>query len=78
MQQLITGPKHREGQRVPPQLPQLERLSDIEDSRNGYAHRAPLAFKAIMTIPQPSAFYALLRGRDGECPCCKRPFEESK
>lgn len=39
-----------------------------------YAHRDPLAFKAIMTIPQPSAFTALVRGFDGECPCCRRPF----
>jgi triacylglycerol esterase/lipase EstA (alpha/beta hydrolase family) len=43
-----------------------------------YAHRTPLAFKAIMTIPQPSAFYSLIKGRDGECPCCKRLFGESK
>src|SRR3954468_20967301 len=34
-----------------------------------YAHRAPLAFKAIMTVPQPSAFYSLIKGHDGECPC---------
>lgn len=39
-----------------------------------YAHRDPLAFKAIITIPQPSAFNALVRGYDGECPCCRRPF----
>ena len=39
-----------------------------------YAHRDPLAFKAIMTIPQPSAFTALVRGYDGECPCCRRSF----
>jgi hypothetical protein len=26
------------------------------------AHRAPLAFRAIMTLPQPSAFSAILRG----------------
>ena len=41
-----------------------------------YADRAPLAFKAIMTIPQPSAFGALVRGFNGECPCCRRPFVE--
>ena len=39
-----------------------------------YAHRAPLAFKAIMTLPQPSAFAALVKGYDGECPCCRRRF----
>jgi integrase len=39
-----------------------------------YAHRDPLAFKAIMTIRQPSAFMGLIRGHDGECPCCRRPF----
>jgi integrase len=41
-----------------------------------YAHRAPLAFKAIMTLPQPSAFTALVRGFDGQCPCCRRPFAD--
>ena len=42
-----------------------------------YAHRDPLAFKAIMTIPQPSAFSALAHGFNGECPCCRRNFPES-
>jgi hypothetical protein len=42
-----------------------------------YAHRAPLAFRAIMTLPQPTAFSALLRGRDGECPCCRRRFADA-
>ena len=40
-----------------------------------YAHRNPLAFKAIMTIPQPTAFSGLPRGFDGQCPCCRRSFE---
>ena len=40
-----------------------------------YAHRDPLAFRAIMAIPQPSAFLALVTGHDGECPCCRRPFK---
>jgi integrase len=39
-----------------------------------YAHRAPLAFKAIMTMPQPMAFTSLAKGFDGECPCCRRKF----
>lgn len=43
-----------------------------------YAHRDPLAFKAIMTIPQPSAFMSLIRGHDGECPCCRRPFAKER
>ena len=42
-----------------------------------YAHRAPLAFKAIMTIPQPSAFAAMINGYDGECPCCRRRFADA-
>ena len=42
-----------------------------------YAHRAPLAFRAIMTLPQPSAFMALVRGFHGECPCCRRRFSET-
>ena len=41
-----------------------------------YANRAPLAFKAIMTLPQPTAFSALVNGYDGECPCCRRRFED--
>ena len=42
-----------------------------------YAHRAPLAFRAIMTLPQPTAFTALLKGCDGECPCCRRRFADA-
>jgi hypothetical protein len=42
-----------------------------------YAHRAPPAFKAIMTLPQPTAFSALIHGRDGECPCWRRPFDDA-
>ena len=43
-----------------------------------YAHRAPLAFRSIMTLPQPSAFAALAKGFDGQCPCCRRRFAESE
>jgi hypothetical protein len=43
-----------------------------------YAHRAPLAYRAIMTLPQPTAFSALVRGYDGECPCCRRPFADAR
>jgi integrase len=39
-----------------------------------YAHRDPLAFRAITTIPQPTAFLSLIKGHDGECPCCRRQF----
>jgi hypothetical protein len=42
-----------------------------------YVHLAPLAFKAIMTIPQPSAFSALSKGFDDECPCCMRRFNDA-
>ena len=42
-----------------------------------YAHRAPLATKAIMTLPQPTAFNALVRGFDRHCPCCRRPFKQA-
>lgn len=42
-----------------------------------YADRAPLAYRAIMTMPQPSAFSALLRGNDENCPCCKRRFDDA-
>lgn len=42
-----------------------------------YTHRAPLAFKAIMTLPQPTAFASLINGFDGECPCCRRKFEDA-
>ena len=42
-----------------------------------YAHRASLAFKAIMTLPQPTAFSALAHGFDGECPCCRRRFVDA-
>jgi hypothetical protein len=39
-----------------------------------YAHRAPLLFRAIVTLQQTSAFSAILRGADSECPCCRRWF----
>jgi integrase len=42
-----------------------------------YAHRDPLAFKAIMTLPQPPAFRSLVNGFDGECPCCRRRFDDA-
>ena len=42
-----------------------------------YAHRAPLAFRAIMTLPQPSAFAAVINGFDGQCPCCQRKFADA-
>jgi len=42
-----------------------------------YALRAPLAFKVIMTIPQPTAFLAMVKGYDGECPCCRRRFADA-
>ena len=42
-----------------------------------YAHRDPLAFKAILSLPQPTAFNSLLHGFDGECPCCRRKFRQA-
>jgi integrase len=42
-----------------------------------YAHRAPLAFKAILTLPQPSSFLTLVRGCESHCPCCRRPFADA-
>jgi triacylglycerol esterase/lipase EstA (alpha/beta hydrolase family) len=42
-----------------------------------YAHRGPLAFRAIMTLPQPSAFAAMVNGFDGQCPCCRREFADA-
>jgi hypothetical protein len=42
-----------------------------------YTYRAPLAFKAIMTLPQPTAFQSLTRGIDGECLCCRTRFADA-
>ena len=42
-----------------------------------YAHRAPLAFRAIMTLPQPTAFQALVKGSGSECPCCRRRYADA-
>jgi hypothetical protein len=39
-----------------------------------YAYPAPLAFKATMSLPQPTAFRALVHGHEDECPCCRRKF----
>ena len=33
-----------------------------------YAHRAPLAFRAILSLPQPSAFKSLAQGFEGPVP----------
>jgi hypothetical protein len=41
------------------------------------AHCAPLAFRAITTIPQSTALLALIKGHDGECPCCRRRFADA-
>ena len=40
-------------------------------------HRAPLAFRAITTLPQPSVYSALINGYDGESPCCRRKFDDA-
>lgn len=42
-----------------------------------YAHQAPLAFKAITTPPQPTAFSAPGKGLDGQCSCYRRPFVDA-
>lgn len=42
-----------------------------------YAHRDPLAFKAITSLPPPTAFNGLMHGFDGECPCCRRRFTQA-
>jgi hypothetical protein len=41
-----------------------------------YAHRAPLAFRAILSLPQLSAFRTLAQGFESRCPCCRRSFVE--
>ena len=41
-----------------------------------YAHRAPMAFKAIMTLPQSSAFRSQIDNGDERCPCCQRRFDD--
>ncbi|WP_074316291.1 hypothetical protein [Singulisphaera sp. GP187] len=42
-----------------------------------YTHRAPLASKAIRTLPQPTAFSAPLNGRESECLCCRSRFADA-
>ena len=42
-----------------------------------FATAPPLTFKAIVTLPQPTAFMALVKGYDGKCPCCRRPFADA-
>lgn len=39
-----------------------------------YAHRDPLAFKDLMTIPLPSSFRGLANVFDGQFPCYRREF----
>ena len=43
-----------------------------------YAHRASLAFRVILSPPQPSAFTALARSSKDQCPCCRRTFLEAR
>lgn len=43
----------------------------------GDAHRELFAFKAIMTLPQLTAFAELLKGHEGECPFCRRSFADA-
>ena len=42
-----------------------------------YANCDPRAFKAILSLPQPTAFNSLVKGLDGECPCCRRRFSQA-
>src|SRR4051812_24460282 len=42
------------------------------------AHRAPLAFTAITTLPQPATFRFLVRGFDGECPLAAGPSPDPR
>jgi hypothetical protein len=42
-----------------------------------FAHCAPLAFKATMTIPQPSLFAAPLKRYDRECPSYRTRFADA-
>lgn len=37
----------------------------------------PHEAKAILSLPQPTAFNALLHGFDGEWPCCRRKFDQA-
>lgn len=41
-----------------------------------YAHRAPLGFRAIFSLPQPTAFTMLARGFENKCSCCRRKSEQ--
>ena len=47
-------------------LPEQLRLRDLA-----------LAFKAIVRLPQPTAFQALVRGSDGQRPGCRRRFADA-
>jgi hypothetical protein len=47
----------------------------ITDRQN--AHRVPLAFWAIMILPQPTAFTTILKGIDGDYPCYWRRFADA-
>lgn len=64
---------------VPPRFPKPVPYREVVGGiiYRHYAHRAPLAFKAIMTIPQPSAFMSLVRGFESQCPCCRRAFADA-
>ncbi len=42
-----------------------------------YAHRDPLAFRAITTFRSRRRSRDSAQGFDGECPCCRRAFEKT-
>ena len=42
-----------------------------------YAHRAPLAFRAITTLPQPAASQAPVKGSSSKSPCCQRRYADA-
>ena len=48
-----------------------------EITHQHYAHRDPLALKANLTIPQPTAFSALIKGFAGVCPFCRWQFADA-
>ena len=61
---------------LPESVVEMLRHAIVGTTYRHHAHRAPLEFRAIMTLPQPSEFTALAKGIDGQCPCCRRCFSD--
>ena len=71
------GNKLRRGRVAANSAWQASAVTAPDTNCGGTGRGTELAFQAIMTLPQPTAFLSLLRGYERECPCCRRRFADA-